>query len=163
MFKKGYTPWNKGKKYSTGKKTWICKVCPVCDNEFESWKCHYKKYCSSKCYGQTLIGKTVIRKYPKGFGKWNKGKKFPERSGKNNYNWRGDDAKYIAKHAWIYRQKGKPQLCEFCGEGDKRIEWANRDHEYSRLTEDYLSLCVSCHREYDYEYNDYKKRIIMKQ
>lgn len=27
--------------------------------------------------------------------------------------------------------------------------WANIDHKYRRLLDDYISMCVSCHRQYD--------------
>jgi len=79
-------------------------------------------------------------------------------SGKNNYAWKGDKASYFAIHAKIQRQKGKAKKCEHCGTEKGKIEWANKDHEYSRNPEDYISLCVRCHRKYDVEngiYNFY--------
>lgn len=66
-----------------------------------------------------------------------------------NPQWKGEEAKYVAKHSFIYRQKGRPEICKFCGTTLGKLEWANKDHKYSRNPDDYISLCVSCHNKYD--------------
>jgi len=63
--------------------------------------------------------------------------------------WAGDDAKYAAIHAWVRRYKGTPSSCEHCGRKSGRLQWANKDHEYRRLLEDYIRLCAKCHYRYD--------------
>lgn len=69
--------------------------------------------------------------------------------GDRRSDWRGDDVSYAGLHAWIRRLRGRPQKCEFCGKVEGNLEWANKSHEYKRVPEDWMSLCVSCHRRYD--------------
>jgi hypothetical protein len=72
--------------------------------------------------------------------------------GSSHQKWKGGEVGYHALHAWIKRERGSPGRCEHCGTTTaKRFEWANKDHKYSRSLEDYLRLCTSCHRKYDYE------------
>jgi len=62
---------------------------------------------------------------------------------------------YTAVHQWIVREKGRPKKCEMCGTTEKnRYDWANKDHKYARKLEDYMCLCVKCHRKYDKENNN---------
>jgi len=93
--------------------------------------------------------------FKKGHIPYYKGKKIPQNSNENNYLWKGENASYIAKHAWVYRHKGKAYKCEFCGkEGiGREINWANIDHKYKRNLDDYISLCRLCHEKYDKEHN----------
>jgi hypothetical protein len=73
--------------------------------------------------------------------------------------WKGEKAGKKAKHEWISVNYGKPNYCEHCKRTDrKKYEWANIDHKYRRVIEDFIRLCVSCHRKYDYEYNGRKTR-----
>ena len=73
-------------------------------------------------------------------------------------NWKGEGASYSSKHIWITKELGKPNYCEHCERTDKKkYEWANKDHKYRRKNEDYLRLCTSCHRNYDYKNNLSKK------
>jgi len=53
---------------------------------------------------------------------------------------------YYAKHQQLKMKRGSAsdQLCEG-GCGGKAHDWAN-----VHGTEDYVPLCVNCHREYDY-------------
>lgn len=69
-------------------------------------------------------------------------------------NWKGEKASLTAIHQWVSLKKGKPRLCEFCRTTKARkFEWANIDHKYKRVLEDYIRLCTSCHRNYDYGNN----------
>ena len=80
-------------------------------------------------------------------------------SGEKNYAWKGDKVSYIGLHKWVARWKGKPMLCEMCGSTDKKkYAWANIDHRYRRVLQDYIRLCYSCHAIYDYEKNSKKKK-----
>lgn len=71
-------------------------------------------------------------------------------------NWRGDNVGYFALHKWVRKWKGHAKCCENCGKKGKRIgrmwniEWSNCDHRYRRVLEDYIGMCRSCHKKYDY-------------
>ena len=75
-----------------------------------------------------------------------KGKK-PKNFGITFTRWKGNKVGYVALHMWIRKMKGKPEICEHCGNSAKH--WANIDHKYRRNLEDYISLCVGCHKKYD--------------
>lgn len=65
--------------------------------------------------------------------------------------WKGDDVGYIGLHNWVRKWKGKADHCEMCGNDEPRMyHWANIDNEYRRVLEDYISMCVPCHRKHDY-------------
>lgn len=72
--------------------------------------------------------------------------------GDSHHQWKGDAVGYDAVHSWIKREMGKPSFCELCKTTSaRRFEWANKDHKYRRKIEDYIRLCTSCHRKYDYD------------
>lgn len=60
---------------------------------------------------------------------------------------------YSAVHKWVAKWKIKPDSCEGCGRTKCRIEWANIDHKYRRILDDYIPLCVRCHNKFDVEHN----------
>lgn len=67
-----------------------------------------------------------------------------------NSKWKGDNTGKSAIHIWVSRRKGKPSKCEKCGcTNAMKYHWANVDHKYRRVLEDYIRLCVNCHRIYD--------------
>jgi hypothetical protein len=144
---KGYIPWNKGKTFPKQRKI---VVCLICKKKMSLIPCSKQKYCSSKCYGKTMVGRKVLWVHPNNNGQWNKGRKFPKRCGEGNIAWKGEEAKYAAIHMWIKRVTGKPIKCVHCGATGRKLHWANIDHKYSRNPRDYISLCVPCHRRYDY-------------
>lgn len=56
---------------------------------------------------------------------------------------------YAGFHKRVYRQKGKANHCEKCdGSKAKKFEWANVSGHYEKI-EDYIQLCVSCHKKMD--------------
>lgn len=61
---------------------------------------------------------------------------------------------YSAIHKWVSKWKTKPANCEHCGRSECRIEWANIDHTYKRVLDDYIALCVRCHLKHDKENNN---------
>lgn len=64
--------------------------------------------------------------------------------------WKGDKAKYVAKHNWIRRKYGTPNKCEDCKKTmAKRFEWANISGKHFRDIFDYKRLCPKCHRKFD--------------
>ncbi len=83
------------------------------------------------------------------------GKKMPLTKWEKHWRWMGDNAGYGGIHDWVRRWKGTPNTCEHCGRsGLKRYEWANIDHQYNRILDDYIRLCVSCHQKFDYKFNN---------
>jgi len=78
----------------------------------------------------------------------------------------GEGDSYVIAHQRLKRKRGRPDHCEFCGASDPtwRYQWAF-DHRkatpkydgtaysghlpYSLNVEDYVSLCVSCHKKFD--------------
>ena len=111
------------------------EICPDCGKEIwsSSTRCGS---CSKKGKLAPFFGKHHSEKAKKIIGK---------------AQWKGDNAKYKAKHIWVNFHKGKPKVCEKCGATfeQARIEWANKDHKYSRNLADYFSLCCRCHQKYD--------------
>lgn len=114
------------------------------------------KYCSQACKYkyrvrpkglQYVLVKENPTSFKPGHKTWNTGTKglMP-----TPLNFKGDEVGYYALHDWVYRYKGRPDKCEFCG-GNKAMQWANKSHEYKRDLEDWLSLCKKCHVKYDRE------------
>ena len=99
------------------------------------------------------LGKTPWNKGLRGVQiGWNKGKKFPQTSGENNHNWKGDKVGYRVLHKWVERRLGKPQCCDKCGDIKKhRYHWANKSGKYLRIITDWKRLCPKCHGKYDKE------------
>lgn len=78
--------------------------------------------------------------------------------GEKAYNWKGDNAGYAAIHSWVNKWKKRPDRCAACKE-IKKLDWANKDHKYRKILEDYIALCKKCHRSYDKLRNaNYKKQ-----
>ena len=73
-------------------------------------------------------------------------------NGEKNPNWKGDKVKLSGLHMWVYSKLGRPNKCEFCGKIKRNLQWANKSHEYKRSLDDWLRLCVSCHKQYDLNY-----------
>jgi hypothetical protein len=84
--------------------------------------------------------------------------------GPEHPNWKGDTVGYFALHAWLERNKPRTGICGQCGsrpEPKKRnvaTEWANVSGEYRRDLNDYIELCVPCHKRRDM--TDQKRRKI---
>jgi hypothetical protein len=130
MFKKGHTPWNKGLK--------------VISN---TGRTYFKKGSTPWNKGKKLGPNPEHSKRMKGRIAWNKGK-----FGEESNSWKGDSAGYKSKHQWIERRLGKPDTCEHCGKSGLKgpqIHWANIDHKYIRILEDWVRLCAKCHVGYD--------------
>ncbi len=78
-------------------------------------------------------------------------------TGDQHFAWKGDEVGYFALHTWVQRHKGLPQDCEDCGatDSDRSYDWANISGEYRRDLDDFMRLCRSCHRKFDF----WKKKI----
>lgn len=103
---------------------------------------------------QTNTGKTHFKKGRKPTEKWYK--KMRSVKGEIHPSWKGEDITYAAIHSWVIKWKGSPSICEKCGGKEfksRQIHWANIDHKYRRVLDDYIRLCVKCHWQYDKENN----------
>lgn len=69
-------------------------------------------------------------------------------NGEENPFWKGKDVGYSSLHMWVNRHKNKPIECIECGE-IKKLDWANIDHKYRRVLDDYIALCRKCHKRFD--------------
>ena len=69
-----------------------------------------------------------------------------------NYAWLGDKVGYFGLHVWVTKWKGSPKHCEMCGNDklrSRQYHWANIDHKYNRVLDDFIRMCVKCHKRYD--------------
>ena len=66
-----------------------------------------------------------------------------------NSNWKGTHVGYTCLHTWVRRRKPKPNRCQKCGKKQDYLELANISGEYKRDIDDYVYLCVRCHKEMD--------------
>lgn len=74
--------------------------------------------------------------------------------GEEHHNWRGDAVSYTTLHAWVRRRKPKTGACSECraevGTGRRSgTEWANVSGRYRRDLDDFIELCIPCHRDRD--------------
>lgn len=73
----------------------------------------------------------------------------------NHPRWKGDKVGYRALHIWVLKVLGRPLICKHCGKEKttlKSIHWANKSYQYKRELNDWISLCVRCHKKYDQKY-----------
>ena len=66
--------------------------------------------------------------------------------------WKGDSVGYTGLHDWVRREKGSPMSCERCaksGGNSHNYHWANISGKYLRDLDDFMRLCVSCHKLFD--------------
>ena len=142
---------NTGKRngmWSGGK---IRGICRKCSKLFYYWPRQQKGfYCSCKCCNSSRI--PIWLHTPE--SKYKARIKLLERLSHEatHPRWKGAKAGYVSLHKWVYKHKGKPKKCSFCGliKG-KRLEWANKSNKYKRNLDDWIELCASCHRKYDFK------------
>lgn len=80
-----------------------------------------------------------------------KGRKSPF-AGIPNPSYHKDNAGKRSLHLWVEKWKGKTDTCENCGKSGLKgiqVQWANIDHKYRRVLDDYIRLCSKCHGKYD--------------
>lgn len=64
---------------------------------------------------------------------------------------RNNPALYQQRHKWVYSVKGKANNCYFGAKHkSSRYEWANISGKYIEDIHDWISLCPSCHRKFDF-------------
>ena len=71
------------------------------------------------------------------------------RIGEKHPRWKGNEVCYDALHIWIHNRKGKPEICQSCGKTTGWLHWASIDNSYTRNLDDWISLCVPCHKRFD--------------
>lgn len=77
--------------------------CKNCGKIFKDFRGNKRKFCSRKCANVGKITKEFkekISKTLKGRTSWNKGKKFPQFSGKNSPNWKGGNSRWYKELYW---------------------------------------------------------------
>lgn len=112
---------------------------------------------AKKGYKQTEEHKRHISESLKGRIAWNKNKPCSEETkkkvseslkgkiGPNSRAWKGNDVGYTALHMWINKNYPKKGICSWCGKKGY-TEYANISGEYKRDINDFVELCVPCHR-----------------
>jgi len=141
----GFIPWNKGKhaSFETRKKLSIAHKGQSPTYSFPYGHTPWNKGQMGMKSWMDLTG------LEKGRG-FNKGKTFPLLQGDKSPHWKGINATYGSKHDWIQKLMGKANHCSFDPDHKvTRYHWANISGSYLRDTNDYASLCVKCHKEYD--------------
>jgi len=121
------------------------KICKHCSQVFVNWQ--NKDFCSISCAGAEKRGRPLSESHRAAL----KGKR-PKTQGEKNHKWLGDSVGYGGLHDWVYTILGSPMICVSCSKlcvTNKEIHWANKSGEYKRNVEDWLRLCVSCHKNYD--------------
>lgn len=140
----------------------VIKVCEFCNKNFyvPQYREKIARYCSLLCrkkgykYSDKTKLKMKIAKEKNPTIYW-KGMKFSKKHReKLSISHIKESDKYGNIHSWVIREKGKPKKCEYCGtKCAKSYDWANIDHKYRRILNDFIRLCRSCHLKYDYKKN----------
>jgi hypothetical protein len=138
------------------------KKCKICGKAFIGRK--EKSFCGYSCfhsYQKTL--RFPNRRKPKPFSQLHKNnisaklrgkpkskEHIAKLSGENAHAWKGENVGYVALHDWVKKVLGAPNTCENCGTTEiRRYEWSNISGKYLRSINDWIRLCVKCHRKRD--------------
>lgn len=136
------------------------KNCECCGREYvkpkncsrSDWTT--RRFCSTPCrvsvFSQSNLGKKFSMATRRKIAE-SKRKNPTVMIGAEHPLWVGDRVGYFALHSWVQRWKGRPCECEHCGakSDECRLHWANIDHKYRRVLEDFIGLCASCHKKFD--------------
>ncbi len=151
------------------------KTCQTCHKQFYctsasgSKRWNERKFCSRKCHSKSKKGKIFFDKTGLKHSEETKRKMSLASMGKSkslihrqhmsqaflglrmeekNPAWKGNNVSYDGLHRWIRKRLKKPLYCEQCNK-IKKLQLANKSHEYTRNLADWLWLCSSCHALYD--------------
>lgn len=162
-------------------KTKIKIICKICNKKFEVHKSQIKngggKYCSQKCNSISKkgiisplkgikTGRIPKSAFKKGCISLRKGKKFPQLSSKNHWNWKGGitpENKKIRelleiklwRKANMERDNFSCQKCEIIG-GKLQIHHINNFADFPELRTSIsngITLCKNCHKEFHKKYS----------
>lgn len=131
----------------------LTKICPQCKKEFskpvnKSLKDWFSrsKYCSRKCYVESMKGKNLFGKY-RFLGSGLKGRKFPERQGENNPRY----SRVLLKCAYCGKEfsviNARKDTAKYCS-----IE-CRKKHRFNPIK----NICKNCHKEFIREHNPKRK------
>lgn len=158
---KGKPSWNKGKEWSEKSKQKMRETHlgmkyskTTKEKHRKQLKAQWKNGIRKGGWKLSKITKEKIRLagIGKKLTKKTKEKISKAQSGKNGFHWKGDDVGYSGLHKWVRKVLGRPTICEHCkrsGLTGKQIHWANKSREYKRKKDDWIRLCVKCHKKYD--------------
>lgn len=182
----GKIPWNKGVKYTNS--NWIAVVCNFCEKEFlvKPSRKNRVRYCSKDCMTNSQKCKKMLPQVREAIHKanvgsvpwnrgltgiktgliggtpWNKGKKRPEMTGENNFNWKGGVTSSSRKERILFGQTIRKlvlerdnytcQICEARNGNGKNV-YLEVDHiqPWAEYVEGRFSmnncrtLCMACH------------------
>jgi hypothetical protein len=127
----------------------ICK-CGIAFRVKKS-KAEKSKYCSQACGYKYRIAPKTRKKYVIK----NPAKKRGPNS--NHYLYKGEQAGYVSLHNWVKRHKVDPKKCEHCGAIEIKLQWSNKSHLYKRDLDDWIRLCIPCHKKHDLDENGNKR------
>lgn len=65
----------------------------------------------------------------------------------------GDEVTYLGQHRRVEAARGFPSSCEHCNlnESEEKYEWAFNNKGDRNNVNDYLRLCIPCHKKFDAE------------
>jgi len=132
------------------------KQCEICKREFIVANNRPKaRFCSIKCKAQwqKQLPEEIRKKISNTLK--NKGIKPPSR-------WIENPTNYSTIHKWLIKEYGKADRCENkqCNGKSKNYQYALiKGFKYERKRENFIMLCVSCHKKYDMTLKT-KKQII---
>lgn len=123
----------------SGQSYWNC-ICE-CGNKIKTRRNRLTKGATKSC---GCLNKEIHSKLLKKYAS------SKQHKGCGNPMWIGDDVGYNGIHSWLTRNF-KKEFCEKCN-SKKLIEWAlKKGFKHERKRENYLILCRSCHRKYDFD------------
>jgi len=135
--------------------TKICKYCKIKFSKLPktSYKQWSRQFCCSRPCADLCKEAPWLKRYQIKKGQrlsikteFKKGQTLNE----ENINWKGDDASYFAKHIWANNHFGKPRFCEHCKCSNRKMyHWANISNKGYRDRNDWIRLCVPCHKKFD--------------
>ena len=145
-------------------------ICRFCGKEIKNTDgTPLRKFCSQVCHYKYRLGKPG----KKGQIAWNKGKKFPEKSGKNCHLWRGGIYKNKYPTNWTDDlkesiRKRDNYKCKICDVRQNELKSINRkldiyhiDYDKNNLdSNNLLSLCRKCHAKINTNREYWKKVLI---
>jgi hypothetical protein len=135
--------------------------CFNCQTPFKvfPYKADKRNFCSIKCKQKYTVPLFLRAAHQATRGRKQTEEEIEKRRkslpcGEAHHFWKGHNVQYRSLHMWVESKLGKPHMCEVCGKdglSHRQYHWANLSGQYMRDLEDWLRMCVKCHRSYDRE------------